>query len=300
MSSFSLVRFLSLIGAAVAAAPPAHAEEYSWQLSGVARRAETRNLVRDAWAVDATYYANPLDDGEGPFALASFLNPTTRMSAEASKSDLKTDRGFDIQDDPTAYRLSGAYVLPGQRWYVGASYAQSDTDSTAIFSQGHSKDYGVEAGIYVGANTTLELDLGRSEQSWETDPSCPPTFCIGTLSDFYATTESVGFEVFHVRRFRSLTYSLQGSVSESSSDTDIRSSLTSLTLQSGDSLLRTYSVAGELFPTQALGVRMGYTQVESEGYDGRSYDVVGLSRASLELGGSDETDSAAIRFIGRL
>ena len=47
--------------------------------------------------------------------------------------------------------------------------------------------------------------------------------------------------------------------------------------------------------------------------DGHSYDVVGtwffkprfaiqlgLSRASLELGESDETDSAAIRFIGRL
>jgi hypothetical protein len=312
MSSLS-VRFLSLIGAAVAAALPTHAEEYSWQLSGIARRAETRNLVRDGWAVDSTYYANPLDDDDGPFALAAFLNPTTRVSAEASKSDLETDRGFDVQDDPTAYRLSGAYVLPGQRWYAGASYAQSDTDDPAIFSRSDSTSYGVEAGLYLGANTTLELGLDRFQRRWETDPSCPPTLCLSPPQVVETTENSVGFEVFHLRRFRSLTYSLQGSVSESKPETDVRSSLTSLTLLSADGApLRTYSVAGELFPTKALGVRLGYTKAESDGYEGHSYDVVGtwffkprlaiqlgLSRESLELG-PDETKSAALRFIGRL
>jgi hypothetical protein len=136
---------------------------------------------------------------------------------------------------------------------------------------------------------------------------------VGTPLDYETTTDSVGFEVFHLRRFHSLTYSLQGSVSESEPETDVRSPLTSLTLQSVDGPpLRTYSVAGELFPTKALGVRLGYTQAESRGYDGHSYDVVGtwffkprlavqlgLSRERLELG-PDETKSAGIRFIGRL
>ena len=309
------VRFLSLIGAAIGAAFPTHAEEYSWQLSGVARRGETRNLVRDSWAVDSTYYANPLDDGDGPFALASFLNPTTRVSAEASKSDLKTDRGFDIQDDPTAYRLSGAYVLPGQKWYVGASYARSDAGDTGFFTRTDSKDYGVEGGVYIGVNTTLELGLDRFQQGWKTDPSCPPTECIGFgfPLDTEMTTDSVGFEVFHLRRFRSLTYSLQGSVYKSEYESEVRDPLTSSTLQlGGGAALRTYSVAGELFPTKAFGVRLGYTQAESRGYDGHSYDVtatwffkprfaiqLGLSHERLELG-PDETESAAIRFIGRL
>ena len=295
-------RLLSLIGAAGAAALPAHAEEYSWQLSGIARRAETFGLDTDSWAVDGTYYVNPIDDGDGPFALASFLNPTTRVSAEASQTDLP----FDFLADPAGYTLSGAYVLPGQRWYVGANYANAD--DAVRSTQYDSKGYGVEAGVYVGANTTLELGLGRSEESWVTASFCSSTVCLGPWIETDTTADSVGFEVFHLRRFRSLTYSLQGRVSES--ETEVRSSSS---LQAADGLpLRTYSVAGELFPTKALGVRLGYTQVESESYDGHSYDVVGtwffkprfaiqlgLSRESLDLR-SDETESAAIRFIGRL
>jgi putative general porin len=316
MSGLSLsMRLLSASVAAVAAALPAQAEEYSWQLSGVARHAETpgvgmSGLDTDSWAVDGTYYLNPIDDGDGPFALASFLNPTTHLSAEASKTDLPFDY---FRGDPTGYTLSGAYLLPGQKWYVGANYAKADSDHAGFFTD--SKGYGVEAGVYVGANTTLELGLGRSEESWVMASSCSgstgsPTVCFGPWIETDTTADSVGFEVFHLRRFGSLTYSLQGSVLES--ETEFRSSST---LGSADGLsLRTYSVAGELFPTKALGVRLGYTQVEGEGegYDGDSYDVVGtwffkprfaiqlgLSRSSHELG-LDETESAAIRFIGRL
>jgi hypothetical protein len=62
-----------LIGAAVAAACAAfaQAEEFSWQLSGAMRQAESADLTTDSWAVDATFYVNPMADSAGPYALAS-------------------------------------------------------------------------------------------------------------------------------------------------------------------------------------------------------------------------------------
>ena len=55
-----------------------------WQLSGITSRTEVADFHTDSWAVDGTYYVKPLDDGDGPYALASFLNPTTRVSAGTS------------------------------------------------------------------------------------------------------------------------------------------------------------------------------------------------------------------------
>src|SRR5262245_55074771 len=103
-----------LIGTALAAAcavSAARAEEFSWQLSGVTNRLEADYLRRDTWALDGTYYVTPLDDSDGPYALASFLHPTTRVSAATSQSH------SEYRDDPTAFTLNGAYVLPGKKWY---------------------------------------------------------------------------------------------------------------------------------------------------------------------------------------
>jgi len=306
-----------LIGVAVAAACAAfaaHAEEFSWQLSGATRHAEAGDSDLDSWTLDATYYMNPLDDSAGPYALASFLNPTTRVSAAASRSDTPQD----VFDDPTAYTLGGAYVLPGEKWYVGADYAKSNVDNGPFVRGSDPKGYGVQAGRYLGANTTLELRMGRSEQT--SSLTCPPNVqvCIGFPTEIETTTDSVGLEVFHVRRFRSLTYSLQGSVSERDTDLEIRSAFTSpftsLTSPQADGpSLRVYSVAGELFPTQRLGVRVGYSRPDD--FDVDSYDVAAtwffkprvavqfaLSRSTVDDAppGLRRSESTGVRFIGRL
>ncbi len=303
-----------LIGAAVAGACAAfaQAEEFSWQLSGAMRQAESADLTTDSWAVDATFYVNPIADSAGPYALASFLNPTTRVSAAASG----TDSPLDVFDDPTAYTLSGAYVLPGEKWYVGAEYAKSNVDDAPPLTFSDPKGYGVQAGRYLGANTTLELRLDRSEQSSSSTCTSNVPFCIGSPTETELTTDSVGLEVFHVRRFRSLTYSLQGSVSERDTDIEIRSPFTSLTLPSlGDgSSVRSYSVAAELFPSDRLGVRVGYSRPERD-FDLEGYDIaatwffkprvavqVALSYSTLDDAppGLRHFDSAGVRFIGRL
>jgi hypothetical protein len=304
---------LLLIGA-IAAASSAQAEQFSWQLSGVTSRSQAGDFKRDNWAVAATYYLNPVDDSAGPYALASFLNPTTRVSAEASQSD----SALAAIDDPTAYTLSGAYVLPSERWYVGANYAKADGVDMPPVSQSDPKGYGILAGRYLGASTTLELGLGRSEQSLETSLACPfgAQVCIAVPFSVETTTDSVNLEVFHVRRFRSLTYSLQGSVSHSQAEVDVSQPMTPFdTLGSDGPSLDVYSFAGELFPTDRLGVRFDYSRPDVEGADRYSYGVaatwffkpriamqVSLSRVSIDAAapGFDEPESAAIRFIGRL
>ena len=73
------------------------------------------------------------------------LNPTTRVSAATSR----VDSGF--VDDPTEYTLGGAYVLPGERWYVGANYAKTDREQLPAFNvtRWDAKGYGVLAGLEV-------------------------------------------------------------------------------------------------------------------------------------------------------
>jgi hypothetical protein len=301
-----------LIGATVAAACAAfgaQAEEFTWQLSGATRQAESGNFDSDSWAIDATFYMKPIDDSEGPYALASFLNPTTRVSATAS--------GVDAQsafDDPTAYTIGGAYVLPGDKWYVGADYAKSNVDDAPPVSFSDPKGYGVHAGRYLGANTTLELRVGRSEQ--RSSLVCPPgQFCIGLPLEIETTTDSVGLEVFHVRRFRSLTYSLQGGVSERDSGLEFSVPQGTFVFPSTTDgpRFRQYSVAAELFPTERLGVRLGYTQPED--FDVEGYDVAAtwffkpriavqfsLSQSSVDdaPSGLGRSKSAGLRFFGRL
>jgi hypothetical protein len=318
MSSLSPAsKLLSLIGTAVAVLP-AQAEQFSWQLSGVSSRTEIGDLHYDydSWAIDGTYYANPIDDSAGPYGLASFLNPTTRVSAATSRRD------FGFFDDRSDYTLGGAYVLPGERWYVGADYSKTAMDWPQPITRDDEEGYGLLAGRYLGANTTLELGLGRSKRRFENtiDLCSPPEVsfpCSSVVEVPYAeetTTDSVSFDVFHVRRFRSLTYSLQGSVSQSEAEFDVTSQMPSLfPAFSGDGAsFRVYSVAGELFPTNRLGVRVGYSRPGGDAAEIDTYDVTttwffkprvalqfGLSRTSVDDVASDP-ESVAVRFIGRL
>ena len=306
--SSSLARPIGAAVAALCAAFAAQAEEFSWQLSGVTRRAEAADFSRDSWAVDGTYYLNPVDDSSGPYALASFLNPTTRVSAAASKVEA------DLVSDPADYTLSGAFVLPGEKWYVTADYSKSTMDDSPGTTYSDPRGYGVGAGRYLGANTTLELGWSGSKQT--TSFACTPGVpsCIGPGFELETTTDSVDLEVFHVRRFRSLTYTLEGRVLQNDVDFEVFSPTTFPTAPSGTGESRVYSVATELFPTSRFGVRVGYSRPATD-VDIDSYDVAatwffkprvavqfGLSRTSFDIGPIDSrhSETAAIRFIGRL
>jgi hypothetical protein len=148
-------------------------------------------------------------------------------------------------------------------------------------------------------------------------------------------TRNAGLEVFHLWRGRSLAYSLSGGVSQSSTDIDItRSPIVPTTSPFPPSFIvanpgtfaggvavathasdraNVYRVAGEIFPTARLGVRLGYTRADSddalstEGAYGLAATWFFKPRVGVQFSYSraihdDLADGhgSAIRFIGRL
>jgi hypothetical protein len=326
-----------VLGCLLAAAAPALAEDFSWQLSGGASHRDIESFEADTSSIAATFYFDPIDDTEGPYALASFLDPTTRVSAAVTRDDAAPLSygviGTVPADEPTAYTVSGRYVWPSTRWYAGASYSKSDVDNEPSPSrrQTDPKSYSVLAGTYLGSNTTLELEVGSSEQRSETQLLCPPIpFCVSVPITVEIETDAVSLDVLHVRQLRSLTYSLYGRISQSDADIDVRvppiplqpfKPPPNIAVVGGfdvvpdpvgiDDRLRVYSVAGELFPIPRLGVRLGYSRPDGANVpDGETYDLattwffkphiaVQLALARATQNGFD-ADIVALTFIGRL
>lgn len=295
------------------AAVPSRADEFSWQLSGGATRFEIDSVGAhtNTALLDATYYLDPVDDSNGPLALASFLHPTTRLSAEASDAD--------ATGDPKAYSLGGRYVLPGARWYAGADYAWSDVnlDFGPFFEQSGPKGYSLVGGRYFGDSTTLELDVGESKQTSRTAQFCQsvPPFCIGAITT-ESKTSDWSLDALHVGKLGSLTYSVGGGVRQSETDVDVTFAAPPgpVFVAPDSRRLNTYSVSGELFPTARLGLGLTYSRPDSDGFD---VDTYGLSarwfftrRVALEAslgrsttrngaGFSFHSDATALRFTGR-
>ena len=316
MSAHYIVRCAIAASAVCAslAAVPSRADEFSWQLAGGASRLELDRVDghADTALLSATYYLNPVDDSDGPLALASFLHPTTRVSAEASDADTSSD--------PKAYSLGGRYVLPGARWYAGADYSWShvDLDFGPMFDQSGPKGYSLVGGRYFGAATTLELDVGESKERSRMADFCQsnPPFCIGTTT-IESKTTAWSLDALHVGKLRSLTYSVGGGVRQSQIDVDFTSApgSTSLPFVDPDSRrLNTYSVSGELFPTARLGLGLSYSRPDAEGFDIDSYGLsarwfftrrvaveLSLGRTTSHVSSSVyRSDSTALSFTGRL
>jgi hypothetical protein len=143
--------------------------------------------------------------------------------------------------------------------------------------------------------------------------------------------EHASVNVFHVRAFRSMTYSLSGRIagSRANSAVDIPAvtfpppiNITLPAFVSTVSLprLQSYSVGAELFPTAKLGVRFGYTRWDDDTRADDAYDVAvswfvrrdfGLqfvySQQSFDDGTGvlmrdddfEAADTVAIRLVGR-
>jgi hypothetical protein len=75
-----------------------------------------------------------------------------------------------------------------------------------------------------------------------------------------------------------------------------------------------YSLGGELFPTDRLGLRIGLARVEGDYVEDESYDLtatwflkrgvaveLALARTESEIGALERnSDSVGVRFLGRL
>jgi hypothetical protein len=319
----------------------AAAEPFDWQLSGGVTRTDQANGVTDEGAaLSATYHFEPIDDSNGPLALASFLDPTSQMFVAADRAEIQpasstigsSSRGVR---EVESYALGGRYMLAASRWYAGGTFRSSYTEPTptAFGSRGSDADsYTLVAGKYLGARTTLSLALGRSQDTTLIPPSCSfvSPFCPTYTTILEVEARSATLDVFRLWQGRSVAYTLSGAVSQSAASIDVTLSppprpMTSIGPPAfvgggiavfaprplGDRV-NVYRVAGEIFPTERLGVRLGYSRADADGVepsDGTSeLSATWYFRPRIGVQFSysrDEYDSGfhaqanAIRLIGR-
>jgi hypothetical protein len=344
------IAFVSFISCLAFAA--AHADEFSWELSGLVGESESDPLLEaENSGLQATRFFAPVDDANGPYALASFFDPTSRVSVAWGHERLKISTAvaslpgvpgpsasLELVTKTDDYSVGGRYVLPRSKWYFGGSYTTADIENpdqlgTRIVD---ASGYGVLIGKYLGSATTLEAAFDSTEH----DSESLYTVCIGQLICLAAGTltmeqrgDHASVSVLHVRRLRSMTYSLSGRIAGSSGDATIHTPsivlplpgppVTVPTRSIGFSLprLQSYSVAGEIFPTAKLGVRIGYARWDDKTPADDAYDVAATWFVRRDLGiqfiyskqTADSTtigiftdddfhnaETATVRMIGRL
>ena len=187
--------------------PAAVAEEYSWQVAGGYEDMDAGRAVESSRStVRATWYPSAVDDQVGPYELAPFLNRSSYVTVDTSRSkqreqlfpaivsDSFISDGMLPDDwitvgrfggvtpafgplpaesgiDSSEYALGGRYVWPGSGWYAGANARRSAADMLPdLFFAQTTMDQDsarVFAGRYFGPRTTLELGLGSESMNQE-------------------------------------------------------------------------------------------------------------------------------------
>jgi hypothetical protein len=339
------IAFVGLIGCL--ACGSARADEFAWELTGLVSEADQVSFLEtDFWSLQATHFFDPVDDANGPYALAAFLDPSTRVSVAVSHEERTIAAGISgigglpvftpVVVEADAYAVSGLYLLPQSKWYFGGRYTESDIGDSASFEQPEN-GYGVLVGKYLGSATTLEAawNVYESEREFPVGSFCivgQPCTVLGT-GESKRQQELASVSVLHVRRSRSMTYSLSGRIAGSRANVSLKTPAVTLpppfnstfpAIDSSFSLprLQSYFVGGEVFPTAKLGLRLGYTRWDDDTPADDAYDVAATwfvrrdfgiqfiySRQNFDDIGSiflftdddfDAADTATIRLIGRL
>ena len=322
----------------------------------------------------ATYFFRPVDDADGPYALAPFLERSSSLGASYSEDKTTTVvPGFTytipflpppppippvtVVNRGASRSLSGRHVWQTTGWYAGASLAEAATAKPALpptsFSVlGDDLTTGsLELGKYVGPSTAVELSLEAAETSLTSEIPlfCTSVFCSINPPALLTTTletdlESIEVSALHVGRLGRLRYSLAGGVTTSDLSATIDAVSTPLTLPTfptaptqpspiaiagfvavggyiglASSAVRErnerYALAGELFPTQGLGIRLGYARWDGDEPLDESYElgvtwffrpsigaqvVLSRTKSELPIATIRDADTVALQVIGRL
>lgn len=248
--SFVVVSLICAFSLAAVSETAAAQPRYSWELSGLESTTDYGFSDFDTATFGATYYFDRVQDGEGPYALAAFFDPATSLS-------LATDR----IDGSDRWVLSGEYLLDGSRWYLGARYQSADYSDDV---------YGLIAGKYLGPRTTLELGVDTSKQTFAGSLACVTSSC--PTGGIRTNTTALSF--VHVRKFRSLTYTLSGGFTRREvPETNVDATTMPFSVSLGVEPARTYSIGAALYPTKKLGVQLGYDSTSGKYFENDGYSL---------------------------
>ena len=270
-------------------------EEFSWELSGgYSQRDGTIGVGIDRYTLDARYYLKPVDDTAGPLQLAAFLSRSGHAKARITGQSQRqrafegTDlRAGEVTGEESGYEMAARYVWSDSGWFVGGRAEQSNS-RFSVESQGRelpgSDLEGVELGFgkYILPCTTMELTLTSIMSTSEPDEIvCMSMYRCSVGIGSEIGTDDVFLSVRHVGRVAALACSLSafGGESESRSRSLFPSLATSdgavapapAPVQAlGDSFesyaepeprsRRFYALSGNIFPTLALGIGLGYSR----------------------------------------
>lgn len=173
---------------AILGAAGAHADEFSWQLGAAAQDADiARNVDGEAATLSVTYYFRPVDDRSGPYALAPFLERSSRIGATYSENKTTSlvpvvsigPFSVPVPAQPprklvsraAGRSLSGRSVWRESGWYVGAAFAETDAAHPAPLPAQFSvlgddlTTRSLTLGKYVARTTAVELVATRDAGS---------------------------------------------------------------------------------------------------------------------------------------
>ena len=307
------IRTIVIIGAFCAGlltGLPAGGAEFSWQLSAAHGQDDADGVVDSArWTLTGTYYPTAVDDDDGPYMLAPYLQRSSFVTVDLSRADEERvligyhagppefiDRLFELYARSTTESVgssvSGRYVWAGSGWYVGGGGEREGTDERPSMRDTESSAYRVEAGKYLGGSTTVDMTLGKRRERQEPDEVvCEPFRLCDGLVGTDTDTEEAALSVRHVGTLWGDAYSLSAQVRSSRSEVGlVRARLLGLETTPGavariphavagdpayTEKQRTYFVSGEWFPMATVGVKLGYSRVKQEMLPGT--EGVGLS-----------------------
>ena len=309
----STQRVAALIAALALALTQAAAAEYSWQVTGSRQIVEAGDQVDgDTSTVAATYFFKPISEDLGPTALGAFLSRSSSISLGGYQDALAQHRTIGsvtssitatLDTNADGMTLSGRYVWRESGWYAGGGIdaAEVELKLTSV-PDTDVGGYRVFGGKYLGASTSIQLSVRSSTTTSDYLDSlvCLYRACIEQTT---LETDEIAVQALHVGDLGAMQYSVSGGISTRDGTLAfterpfvprtppfppfppnigpvggfvaivlINVPLATQQDESSDEV-DTYSVAGELFPTPRLGVRVGYTSWDGDALREDGYEL---------------------------
>jgi hypothetical protein len=160
----------SLVAGAVAAALSLSAQaDYQFQVAGAYATGELTagngvDADQDLFTLGGTYFFAPVDDSKGPRSEDAFIDRASGVSLFYTFGEVDFDNGGD--SDIENIVIDGRYVIKDSGWLVGLGYQFDDGDGGP-----DSDAYAIEVGKYIGETTTLVASwvFGEDDDNRESD-----------------------------------------------------------------------------------------------------------------------------------
>jgi len=262
----------TVVAGAVAAALSLSAQaDYQFEVAGAYATGELTaasgvDADQDLFTLGGTYYLNPVDDSKGPRSEDAFIDHASEISLFYTGGEVDFDNGGD--SDIENISASGRYVTPQSHWIVGLGYQFEDGDGGA-----DTDSYSVQVGKYIADTTTVTA-------GW--------TF---TENDDNRETDAYSLDLEHLEDLGSSALKVEAGIGWA--DSNFRSDVTVYSVgstyyinnyigfgvsysfaYSDDTELDRFTVFGEYWLNDKIGLSLGLTSLDEDGSSAESDAVI--------------------------